>query len=252
MRTIQPSAAMEAGSTFHNLCESYYKNGVEFKDLCESLPEERRQYFDYVLPAFILYTQREKTSGYNTIIYDDSPAIEVEFSIILSPNVTYKGKVDRIAERDGVIYFLDWKFTSSYLNDYFFSKFEISPQVLSYSYIGERHFPSLGGFVIDAISIAKSGKLDTQKRFFPLLPVMNEFVSELLAIAEFIDENSTNEEAFMHNRCSCITKYNKRCMFFDVCLTKPSSRERILNSSLYVENKLIYDEVKSSSILVEG
>lgn len=235
---------MEAGSTFHNLCENHLKKGIPLESLYDSLQEDRQQFYEIVFPVFQGWLKKDEKSGYKTVILNDEPAIEVEFSIQLSENVVYKGKVDRIGEKGGMLYFMDWKYTSSYLSDSFFNKFEISPQVLSYSYLGKTAFPQLDGFIIDAASRTKSGTVDYAKRYFPLLPVMDEFIGEVLAIAEFMEENLDNPEAFFHNRCSCMTKYNSRCLFYDVCLTKPSSRERILMSDLYVTNQLIYDEEK--------
>jgi len=244
MRTRPPSMAMEAGSTFHNLCENHLKKGIPLESLYDSLDENRQEFYEVIFPVFLGWLKKDEKSGYITHTINGEKAIEVEFSIQLSPNVEYRGKVDRIAEKSGSLYFLDWKYTSSYLSDSFFNKFEISPQVLSYSYLGKTVFPGLDGFIIDAASRTKSGTVAYEKRYFPLLPVMDEFMGEVLAIAEFMEENLDNEEAFFHNRCSCMTKYNSRCLFYDVCLTKPSSRERILMSDLYVTNQLIYDEEK--------
>jgi len=256
MRTRPPSMQMEAGSCFHNMNELHSKFKVPLEDLYDALPEERQQFHEMIFPVFLEYLKRDAKDGYKTIELNGEPAIETEFSLILSPNVTYKGKIDRIAEKNGMLYFMDWKYTSSYLNPMFFGKFEVSPQVLSYSYVGNHYFngsnglPALDGFIIDAASLAKSGKMDFSKQYFPLLPVMEEFVSEVLVIAEHMENNKGNAEAFYHNRCSCITKYNAKCLFYDVCLTKPSSRERILMSDLYIPTQLIYDEDKKSEIVI--
>lgn len=251
-RSVPPNDAMERGSAFHKLCEYYYGMNIRLEDIKEYMLENDPKYmrfFPEIITAFLCYVEEEKSSGYEFITIDGKPAVEVEFNLVLADWFIYRGKLDSIRRRENSdgIYIVDWKVTRAYLNDYFFAKFEMSPQAMSYSFVGKEYFnsiPDLGdlkGFVIDGVMI-KDGKYNFQKRFFPVLPNLDEFVTELRGIGNFIKANHENEEAFEHRYTSCINRYNKKCDYYDVCRSSKGVRHKLLQSDLFIDYQSIYNE----------
>lgn len=245
-RCTPPSDPMMRGSAFHKLAEYYYGLNIPLSELKEHLAQDDPQYMKYfneVFPVFLCYVEEEKSSGYEIITIEGKPAVELEFELKLADWFFYRGKLDSLRTRANTdkLYIVDWKVTGAYLNDYFFKKFEMSPQNLSYTFVAQEHLKNVAGFVIDAVMI-RNPKFAFVKKFFPLSPNLDEFIAELYRLGEFIKHNIHDENAFEHRYTSCITKYNKNCPYTDVCLSSASMRHKILYSDLYIDYETIYEE----------
>jgi len=242
-KTKNSTGAMDKGSCFHFCHELHYKDKIGLREIPEAIKERKPEYesvMPEVFPAFIRYTGDQ--GGYEIIELNGEPAIEVNFQLQIADDITIRGMIDRIQQQGVRKYITDLKVTSSYLNDNFFSKFEMSIQAMLYSLVGREYFDRLDGFLIDAVQIGK--KYDNKIQFFPLLPTIEQFVSELHRIGKSIIANLDNKDFFIHNYSSCINRYGHRCNFFEVCRAKNEMQEVILNSSEFVDYKSPYDKPK--------
>ncbi len=247
-RDVPPTHAMQRGTCFHYMCEIHFREGIEVKDLADYIAEHEPDLVRFIpemLPAFIMYLEHYKDSDYYFHEVDGTPAIELEVKIELADDISYWMKFDSMRQRNGKIYLFDWKVTSAYLNDWFFQKFELATQTFAYSWAARELFgDDVEGFFIDAIRVpkeGKSGKIDFQRKFFPLVGMMDEFVSETCRTGRWILDHIDDEDNFEHRWTGCINKYGRKCQYADVCLAKPERRESILNSGLYTSNVPIYD-----------
>jgi len=242
-RGVEPNAAMLRGTVFHHVCELYYRDNIAFADLQDHITQSNPEYVPFleeVLPAFLHYRAKYESSPYEFVHYNGKPAIELEFRLELTDGIYYHGKFDSLRERDGKKYIFDWKVTKMALSDWYFKPFELAYQTFSYSFVGRQYFDNLDGFFIDAVQI-NNGKQAFMRKYFPLLTMFDEFVSELIRSAEWIREHRHNENYFEHRYTACVNKYNRLCEYADVCTAKPERREAILASNLFVNTKPIYD-----------
>lgn len=242
-RGDQPSSAMLKGTCFHLLGELNLKDNVELTDLIDVVKDTRPELAPYTTEAFMAYLRwlsAYEDSKYKLFDIEGKPSIEVEFQLALSDDILFWGKFDQLRTDGSKTYIFDWKVTSAYLNDYFFRKFELSPQTFSYSFAAREFFPDMDGFFIDGVQI-KDSKLDVQRRYFPLVPALEEFISETTRIGEWIIAHQHCEDYFEHRWTACINKYNRKCCYADVCLASPHRREAILQSDLFVDIQPIYD-----------
>jgi hypothetical protein len=235
---------MLKGTVFHFCGELHFGEEQiplnELHDEVISRCPEYSQFMPEVMPAFFNYCAKYNNDDYTFAQIDNKPAVELEFQIELTPTIIYHGKLDQLRERSGKKYIFDWKVTSMALTDWYFKKFEMCYQTFSYSFTGRQCFDELDGFFIDAVQI-KNGAHAFARKYFPLSPMYNEFVAELIRTGEWMQEHLHDENYFEHRYTSCINKYNKLCEYAPVCTSSPARREAILASQLYVDNKPIYD-----------
>jgi hypothetical protein len=236
---------MQRGTCFHYLCEIHYRDGIETNQLAayvEAHEPDLIKYMPEIFPAFLLYQEQFKRSEYDFYIVDGKPAIELEVKIEMTPEIDFWMKFDSIRERNGKLYLFDWKVTGSALTDWFFQKFELAVQTYTYSWAAKELFgDQVAGFFIDAVMINKAGKIGFQPKYFPLVSVLDEHISETVRLGQWIIDHIDDENNFEHRRTGCITKYGRKCQYADVCTAPPHRRESILQSGLYVDNSPIYD-----------
>lgn len=255
-RGVKATPPMTKGTVFHFCGEAHYKDGVEFEDLADAVRDKQEEtnskkssvaaHEDYmmhlpeVLPAFLQYKAKYNKDPYEWYVHEGKIAIELEFKLELAEGIFYHGKFDGLRIRDGKLYIFDWKCTSMALTDWYFRKFEMCYQTFSYSFTGKTYFPELNGFFIDGIQL-KNGDVKFGRRYFPLLNMFDEFVSELIRTAEWMKAHLHDEEYFEHRYTGCVNKYNKLCEYSDVCSSSKARRADILASDLYIDNSPIYD-----------
>ena len=244
LKRCKPSTGpMNRGSCFHLCGELYLRNGVPLEKLPEVISEMKPDYAIHlpeVMPVFATYLDHyEGQLDIDEI--DGKKAVELEFKLDLGNGIIVRGKIDFVRKQQGKRYISDWKVTSSHLNDSFFSKFELAPQTQLYSYVGKEYFEGLNGFIIDAVQITDK-KVDFKRSFFPFLPNMDEFISEIYHLGCKVLENLGNEDAFPHRWSSCINRYHRRCAYYDVCRSTARIREGLLMSDDFIDYAPIYDE----------
>jgi hypothetical protein len=244
-RGVPASGPMVKGTTFHLLGELHLKQGVELDHLHEAVKahpqaKELLPYFFEAYQGYLDWYARYKDDQWQLFEIDGKPSIEVEFKLELASNIFFWGKFDQLRTNGHKTCIFDWKVTSAALTEYFFRKFELSCQTFAYSFAGKAFFPDMDGFFIDGVQL-KDGKQDFQRRYFPLVPALDEFVAETTRLGNWILEHIHNENFFEHRWTGCINKYNRKCEFADVCLASPHRRKALLMSDLFVDNKPIYD-----------
>jgi hypothetical protein len=233
---------MQRGTTFHLICELFYKDNIRFEDLADYVTEHHPELAVHLaecLPAFLHYRARYGDDPYTFVEIDGKAAIEIEFKIELAEGLYYHGKFDSLRERDDKQYIFDWKMTSMSPTDWYFRPFQQSYQTFSYSFAARECFDSCNGFFIDCVS-AKNGKHQFARKYFPLLNIYDEFVAELIRTGEWIQQHMHEENYFEHRYNNCVSKYGQLCPYAGVCTSKPERREAILASDLYVDTHPIY------------
>ena len=98
----------------------------------------------------------EKPDGLTTyILQSGKPAVELSFSLELTPEIVYCGHLDRVVTMGDQLYVMDQKTTGGTVGPYYFSGFSPSNQMSGYAFAGQviLHSP-ISGVIIDAAQIA--------------------------------------------------------------------------------------------------
>lgn len=239
------SPALLKGSAFHYCAEHYYKDEVPIDDMYIHLLELYPECSEFIPEAILMFTNylsHYDDDGYDWHEIEGKPAIELECKIQLTDSINFFLKFDGIKQRGNKLIAWDYKTTSSYLTDSFFNKFELAYQTFAYSWAARELFhESMGGFMVDAISSPKSKNTKFARRFFPFLPMVDEFIDELTRTAEWIQDHIHDEEYFSHNYVNCAVQFGRKCQFADVCMTPKGRRQSVLMSALYEDATPIYD-----------
>lgn len=118
-----PSVHLSWGAALHHAIEAAHLGLTENDcvqlaiDLTKELPEHKtknaesasramRKYFQFI------QTERGRTVEYHINERTVKKALEVEFDFNVTPNIVYSGRMDRIIERNDMIYVEDYKTTS--------------------------------------------------------------------------------------------------------------------------------------------
>jgi hypothetical protein len=163
---------------------------------------------------------------------DGKPAVEVDirypFTVINDKQFYIIVHIDSIVSFRGDLYFKDVKTTGGYLNDQFFSKFEIDNQMRLYDLSANVFIDQpLSGGIIDAVRTQVNG-VNLQRYPFEIHPSRRqEFIDDLeswLRLATFYAENNL----YPQNETAC-THYGG-CQFLNVCKKPPHQREHFLRT----------------------
>jgi len=98
----------------------------------------------------------ETDDGLKTHHLDDGrPAVELSFSLEISPNIMYCGHLDRVVSMADQFYVMDQKTTGGTVGTYYFDTFSPNNQMSGYAMAGQAvlHSP-IAGVIIDAAQIA--------------------------------------------------------------------------------------------------
>jgi len=240
-RTRPSSAAMLRGSTYHKIFELAYGKDMELGEVSATIMAEHPEYVEYLPEAMAAFIGYQKTQTKpNFLIVDGKPAIEQEFVLQLEDDIMVRGKIDYIHSIGSKAYITDIKCTGMYLSDYYFGQFELGFQSMLYSYVGNKFFPNIEGFMIDAVMMRKNSAVKYDRAFYPLLPNLDEFIDEIYRTAHFIKAHLPDgEDAFEHRWTSCTNKYGK-CAYFEVCKSPVKIRHKLLNLDDYVDYSPLY------------
>jgi len=233
---------MLQGSLFHKAFELYYKDNYDIGGIASWLNDvasNKPQILSNVLMAFTKYIAKHPDKRDKISQTSEGKMIEVPFEILYSDDIKIIGFIDYIAKRNVKNYIVDIKCTSMALTDWYFQGFELSYQTMLYSYVCQKLFPGIGGFIIDGVQIKMNKselKLDFKQQFFPLSNNTESFERELheiaLHIATYRDEGP---EHFRHHYTSCVTKYG-RCPYHNICTTDEAIQiEYLKTDDLFVD-----------------
>lgn len=252
---LSPSLAY--GSAQHKVMEHHYKTGGA-SDLVEMIvrswwEEHVREDFagdhrtiERVILDYKRYRERwgkrpEDEQGW-TVGWPEQPLVEMPFNIRAGElNVDWAGKIDRIIELGGLHYVEDHKTTSRMGKD-FFDSFELSNQMMGYTWAAQHLLPGLRivGVRVNTIHILKE-KTGFDRQLFTF--TRGQIAEWERNTARWIDrlrrdiaEWPTLEELaagaewplahFGEN--GCFRKFGT-CGFFKVCKTDPTFRASVLS-----------------------
>jgi hypothetical protein len=166
-------ASLVFGSGWHKALETHYKTGGDRARVQTAVMESWEDHgavddyrtFERVLLDYDLYVKKygppEKEAA-KTVGYPTEPLVEIATNAVggglLHP---YAGKLDRIIEFDGDYYVEDHK-TTSRLDKHYFSQFNLSNQMLGYTFLGQQLLP---GVPIRGVRINLSHVLTNKTEF---------------------------------------------------------------------------------------
>ena len=252
-----PRSALIFGIWVHECMELYWTLRSENKDHKEALRltvrrameisyqvdlgdrEKTRDRFRLIQTIVWYLYQHHKDSCKTAISAEGKPAVELSFAFalpILSPDgdhYLYCGHIDRVVEYAGEVFVLDYKTTTSTLNQRYFAKYSPNGQLTGYiiaanSLMRER----VKGAIIDAMQVAKSfsrfarGQTDRT----------NAQLSEFIQSVEFwitMAERCVEINYWPTNEASC-DKYGG-CEFRDICNKDPAVRQQFLEANFNQE-----------------
>lgn len=148
------SPALEFGSLWHKILELHYQSGGDIATVMQAIdfwkgnPPDDYRTFQRAMMDYRGKWQKtwdpEKDLR-ETVGFPDSPMVEIRAEIEAEELVhPYAGKIDRVfVEHEGQAFVEDHK-TTSRLDKHYFKQFELSNQMMGYTFMGQRLAPSLG------------------------------------------------------------------------------------------------------------
>jgi len=212
---------------------------VEVSKWLNDVAKNKPQILSNVLSAFTSYIEKYPKRAESIRGDDDGLMVEVPFEILYTDDIKIIGYIDYISKRNVKSYIVDIKCTSMALTDWYFQGFELSYQTMLYSYVCNKLFPDIAGFIIDGVQIKMNKtalKLDFKQQFFPLSNNVESFERELHEIALHIATyRDKGPKYFRHHYTSCVTKYG-RCPYHNICTTDEAIQIEYLKSDdLFVD-----------------
>lgn len=151
--------------------------------------------------------------------------------------IVWTGKIDAVIEKEGRLWVLDHK-TTSVFGPTYFSQYEMSPQMLGYAWaLQELLGRQVAGVLINVLAIrkpTKTGKgVEYGRQYISYEPHMIEEwrVNQLTLLSEFFG-NILNDY-FPKRMTWCITKFQRKCEYFEVCTLPAAHRTHLLYSNVF-------------------
>lgn len=243
MRTRGKSAPLSYGTLWHTMLEVHYKTGGNANmvraaaEVCWKKEDHgfegdhrtlERAWIDYL--GYIKKWGMPHEEQGQTVGFPEAPLVEISVNALAGRLIhPYAGKLDRIIILNGLGYVEDHK-TTSRLDKYYFSQFELSAQMMGYTYLAKHLFPNVKivGVRINVLHLLK-GASNYERQIVTFSPERLEHWAEntnnwMSAIAESTEKN----QWLMHfgdNGCS--RKFGM-CTYHRVCSASPRVREKIL------------------------
>lgn len=251
------SAALVYGAAWHKAMEIHYKTDGDRAAVMLGTTaawEQHDSEDDYRTLARVLmdYDRYVKEWGKptaemgKTVGWPDSPLVEISTNAqgdgLIHP---WAGKIDRIIDIGGLLYIEDHK-TTSRLDKNYFNQFNLSPQMMGYTYLGRQLLPDrkIAGVRINLAHITKT-KTEFNRQLFTFsdsqisewINNVNMWIMRLGADIEFylrsIENGEDSYEAlfngfpahFGDNGCS--RKFGM-CAYHEVCSAPIQIRKRLI------------------------
>jgi hypothetical protein len=259
-RAAGTSAALTFGAAWHKALEIHYKSdgnedavmlGTQLTWKDHDSPDDYRT-LQRVLLDYKKYAKtwgKPSAEAAKTVGWPDAPLVELSTNAqgkyLMHP---WAGKIDRIIELGGQYYIEDHK-TTSRLDKNYFKQFELSYQMMGYTYLGRQLLPGkkIAGVRINLSHVLKTGTnfqrqlftfsdrqidewVDVTNRWFKCLAGDVELYLELVEKGyESLDALCAAFPAhFGDNGCS--RKFGL-CQYLDVCSAPPQVRMRMLEQN---------------------
>ena len=226
---LLPSPALIAGEAVHQALEHFYEKGADdalkfFKGYytnpcgCATRTEKK---ITELLDGYFLIHQTEPFK-----ILDQ----EIRFSLPLTSNLTYTGRIDLLAEDEFGFFGCDHK-TSFYAPKA--KEFSLSPQFLGYLWALEQVTAlPIKRFMLNGIQITKTKK--PEDSFFRFILNYSPWKKKnwKIQVIALMNRIKAKKEV-LPNYFSCIGKYGA-CQFYEACCL-PNPEDFIRNSGLFEE-----------------
>jgi len=241
-RVREPSSKMTKGKMFHRMFELVYGKQMAVDEATKQLSIEYIGNNDLpsVLQLFMEY--QDKYPEINIVEFNGRPGVEVPFKIEYDNDIQIVGFIDYLSQGARKKYITDIKVTGMYLSDYYFGGFELSYQSMMYSFVCQKYFDHIEGFMIDGVMHRKNKggySINFKRQFFPLNQNLETFEREMYQVCRYIIEyRDQGAEYFMHHYNNCINKYG-RCEYYDVCMTKECFQHEYLQSDGFIDYKRV-------------
>jgi hypothetical protein len=261
------SPALVFGSAWHKAMEIHYRTGGDAKaveeavimsweghDSADDYRTLNRVLLDY--RAYVKQYGMPHLEGMKTLGYPEEPLVEVAANMtsddLLHP---WAGKLDRFLEDEGSLVYVEDHKTTSRLDKNYFKQFDLSQQMLGYTYLGQQLLPNrkVVGVRINLAHVL-TGKTEFHRKLFTFSPERirdwaantNIWLQRLALDYEMAGDPERSHLAFPghYGDNGCSRKFGM-CQYHEVCSVTPRIREQVLVKEFpYIEpwNPLEADE----------
>lgn len=171
-------------------------------------------------------------------LQNGQPAVELSFTLELTPEIVYCGHLDRVVSMGEELYVMDQKTTGGTVGPYYFNSFSPSTQMSGYSFAGQAilHSP-IRGVIIDAAQIAinftRFERGLTSRSKDQLEEWLNSTIYSISSFQELSRYAGEDEGKWPMNPTAC-GNYGG-CAFRLLCSRSPKVRENFIKSD-YIEH----------------
>jgi len=181
-----------------------------------------------LIRSIVWYIEEYRDDPCKTIILaDGAPAVELEFSLQLRPDIILSGRIDRVVDYAGEYYIQDQKTTGATMGSYYFKRYTPDNQMSLLTVAGQVIWKlPVKGVMVDAAQIAVG--FTRFERGFAFRT--QEMLEEWLRDAEYHIEDTWRaaDRDYPMNDSSC-QKYGG-CPFLEVCSKDPRVRADFLRT----------------------
>lgn len=176
----------------------------------------------------------ESDMSIKTVHFSDGrPAVEVSFTLEVTPDVVFCGHLDRIVE-DEFRYVMDQKTTKYTMSPQFFDQFKLNNQMSLYTFAGSAILDSpVKGVIIDGAQIAVNFTRFSRGITLRTKAELEEWQRSALHVINMTQHFSSmaqisDVDAFPMNYTAC-DKYGG-CPFKQICSSSPKIRENVIKT----------------------
>lgn len=245
-------APLVYGRVWHKILEVHYRTGGDESAVFEAAlvcwDQGHGAVGDHRTLERALLDYRKYAQKYGaadiaeTVGYPDNPLVELPINCqgegLIHP---YAGKIDRLVRIGKQIYVEDHK-TTSRLDKYYFTGFDLSSQMLGYTYLAQQLMPgeTVAGVRINVAHVLKDSTVFPERQLFTFSPDRiaewvrntNIWMSRINGEMEWMEENGgVQDTAFPghYGTNGCDRKFGL-CQYHRVCSVSPRIRQRALEA----------------------
>ncbi len=188
-----------------------------------------------LIRSIIWYSEQYPDDTLKTVATPDGdPTLEIRFEVpLIGTKYRLSGRIDRLAELEGVQYLVDNKTTGLALDKRYFDNFAVDNQILAYNWaVREQLKMPIGGFIVDAAQTLVGGTR-FKREIFSVTPEQTEEWHAMAIYYVNEVEKYIEEGAWPQNLSSC--GLYGGCQFRRLCARPASMRSAFLASEYITE-----------------
>ena len=243
LRTEGRDFKMEYGTAFHKAMQVWYatKNKEDALDIAIKhysdptihIPETDWRDIGHLVATLTQYFKHYKADGLEVAHINEKPLLEQRFAVPYTTDkrlvdVILCGTIDMIGTLNGMPVICDHKTTSMASPDNYLAAYNLSPQLMFYTYIYHKLFPDeKRGSIINGIFLSRTGK--TKFKRSPIIEFTDEMINNfethlqsiintLMTGVQKIIKGHSIEEIFSTNFNCCNAKFGI-CKYAPLCTT---------------------------------